>query len=444
MLPFYGRRLLLSELPISNEQVHQLKQSNNIVKESGFVRIRGKMTCRRCHTSDVRLLGKHFCASCQNICTYCRNCLSLGKVSECTYLYRERQQDRSFLQTYESSLHWDGTLSADQKKASDAVVDAIAQKKSLLLWAVCGAGKTEMVYAGIERALQEGLRIVIATPRVDVVKELHSRLRIHFSTVSLSALYSGSTHTDPKAQLVISTTHQLMRYYEAFDVVIVDEVDAFPYAYDRSLQYAVSTAKKKEAARIYLTATPHKSLLKSNIKKVIIPRRYHGYPLPEPKFVWCGNWEKVLAQNSIPKKLVCKLRYYVYSKKQVLLFVTSIAHAEKVVSLLKRENIRMAFVHSHDEHRHEKIAAFRKQTLDVLVTTTILERGVTFANVQVIVLGAEQKIFTEAALVQIAGRVGRSMQSPDGDVIFYHYGISEAMRDAKRHIIMMNKEGKKR
>src|SRR5690625_4832442 len=117
MLPFYGRRLLLSELPISNEQVHQLKQSNNIVKESGFVRIRGKMTCRRCHTSDVRLLGKHFCASCQNICTYCRNCLSLGKVSECTYLYRERQQDRSFLQTYESSLHWDGTLSADQKKA---------------------------------------------------------------------------------------------------------------------------------------------------------------------------------------------------------------------------------------------------------------------------------------------------------------------------------------
>ncbi|MFB8735903.1 helicase-related protein [Bacillus sp. SL00103] len=44
---------------------------------------------------------------------------------------------------------------------------------------------------------------------------------------------------------------------------------------------------------------------------------------------------------------------------------------------------------------------------DVLVTTTILERGVTIPNVQVGVLGAESTIFTESALVQISGRAGR-------------------------------------
>ncbi|MDG3045198.1 hypothetical protein OE903_19940 [Bacillus sp. B6(2022)] len=42
-----------------------------------------------------------------------------------------------------------------------------------------------------------------------------------------------------------------------------------------------------------------------------------------------------------------------------------------------------------------------------MVTTTILERGVTIQDVQVGVLGAESPIFTESALVQISGRAGR-------------------------------------
>lgn len=53
-----------------------------------------------------------------------------------------------------------------------------------------------------------------------------------------------------------------------------------------------------------------------------------------------------------------------------------------------------------------------------LVTTTILERGVTFAGLNVLVLGADDELFNSASLVQIAGRVGRSTQCPDGDVVF--------------------------
>ncbi len=76
-------------------------------------------------------------------------------------------------------------------------------------------------------------------------------------------------------------------------------------------------------------------------------------------------------------------------------------------------------MHAEDPKRKEKVLAFRRGQIPILVTTTILERGVTVPNIDVAVLGAEQPIFTESALVQIAGRVGRSAQYPTGDVRFF-------------------------
>lgn len=44
---------------------------------------------------------------------------------------------------------------------------------------------------------------------------------------------------------------------------------------------------------------------------------------------------------------------------------------------------------------------------------------------------AEEEIFSESALVQIAGRAGRSFEVPYGEVIYFHYGKTEAMVRAK-------------
>ncbi|QGS69179.1 hypothetical protein CV093_15140 [Oceanobacillus sp. 143] len=79
--------------------------------------------------------------------------------------------------------------------------------------------------------------------------------------------------------------------------------------------------------------------------------------------------------------------------------------------------------------------------LYVLITTTILERGVTFPSVDVAILDAGHVVFDEAALVQIAGRAGRSADDPTGEVIFFHDGKTEAMVQAIKSIKMMNKRG---
>ena len=83
-----------------------------------------------------------------------------------------------------------------------------------------------------------------------------------FPGVEIAALYGGSSDVGNLSPLIISTTHQLLRYKEAFDVIIIDEVDAFPYSIDNTLQYAVKKSAKRQSAHIYLTATPSADMKK--------------------------------------------------------------------------------------------------------------------------------------------------------------------------------------
>ncbi len=85
----------------------------------------------------------------------------------------------------------------------------------------------------------------------------------------------------------------------------------------------------------------------------------------------------------------------------------------------------------------------RAEAYNCLLSTTILERGVTFRDIDVLVLGAEDAVFTESSLVQIAGRVGRHRDYPSGSVCFAHYGYTKAMKRACRQIKRMNQRARK-
>lgn len=303
-----------------------------------------------------------------------------------------------------------------------------------------------MLFYGIEEALQKGERVCIATPRTDVVLELAPRLQEVFPSITVAALYGGSVDHEKDAALVVATTHQLLRYYRAFHVMIVDEIDAFPYHADQMLQYAVRQAMKEKAARIYLTATPDekwkRNFRRGKQKGIIVSGRYHRHPLPVPLFSWCGNWKKSLHHKKIPRVLLQWLKMNLNKKYPIFLFVPHVRYVEEMSLLLKGLDNRIDGVHAEDSMRKEKVAAFRKGEIPLLVTTTILERGVTVKNLQVAVLGAEEEIFSESALVQIAGRAGRSFEEPYGEVVYFHYGKTESMVRAKKHIQSMNKSAK--
>ncbi len=442
----HGKQLLFDELPFSLPQLHEHYLNGYISFRKGIVHKSKRLNCTRCGNDDPALFASFDCARCHTHCSYCRKCITMGRISECTPLISWTGPD-SLFHPPEQILTWLGTLSQGQQTASDKVVVAIQNNSNLLVWAVCGAGKTEVLFYGIETAIRSKKNVCIATPRTDVVIELAPRIKDAFN-VEVIALYGGSEDCTKTAPITIATTHQLLRYYKAFDVIIIDEVDAFPYSVEPMLQFAVEQAKKTTSTTINLTATPNQKWQRE-IKKglrptVTIPARYHRHPLPEPQFKWCGNWRKHLKKDKLPPNLLGWINHHLSINKQAFLFVPRIDLLEQIVRVLKTLNNRVEGVHAEDHQRKEKVTAFRKGEIPILVTTTILERGVTVPNIDVAVLGAEDQIFTESALVQISGRVGRSANYPTGDIIFYHYGKTKSMLAAKRQIQNMNKEALKR
>ena len=434
-----GRRLTQKEIPFPQSILEEHELAGYIQHTQGLTSSPHHM-CKRCGNKDPSLFGRFNSPLKQEHIYYCRHCLALGKISSTTRLYTWKAPTPTYV-IPSKPLQWTGTLSTGQSNASNQVIKAIQENSSILVWAVCGAGKTEVLFHGIESALLAGKRVLLATPRTDVVKELAPRFKKAFPEVKQAALYGGHTKEDTSAPLILATTHQVMRFYQAFDVVIVDEVDAFPYTFDPSLKYGVLQAKKTDACEVYLSATPSKELRnEANLRVVRIPRRYHGYDLPVPRMVWCGNWKKALQKERVPKVVMQWIIEHVNQRTPALLFVPSIYVLDQVSAVLTTHQIRHAAVHSASEDRHTHIESFRAARLPLLITTTILERGITIPRVDIAILGAEADLFTESALVQISGRVGRDHLAPTGDAVFFHYGKTLAMRAAINHIRKMNEE----
>ena len=435
-----GRELLLEEIPAINQdslqtpEIYTMKAIEN-------------NACRRCGNSDPRLFARFPHQACGTECLYCRKCIMMGRLSACSTLYGWGGSPVEW-DSADAKLNWDGVLSPSQAEASKAIVQAVQDSAELLVWAVCGAGKTEMVFAGIEEALKDGKRVCIAAPRTDVILELEPRLKAVFPQIPVIALHGQSTEKHAFAPLVLSTVHQLLRYADAFDLMIIDEVDAFPFSFDPSLQFAAQKAGKKDGTRIYLTATPsadyQRQFRQGELRGVVLPARFHRKPIPVPEIRWGGNWQKSIRKKQIPSPMLSWLSAIINKQEPFFIFFPHIDLMKQALPLFRKLSLSIDSVHAEDPARREKVMKLRGGELQGLLTTTILERGVTIPKLNVAVIGAENELFTEAALVQIAGRVGRAKEHPAGEAVFFHYGKTEEMTAAVKQIMRMNEEARKR
>ncbi|MCC3374084.1 DEAD/DEAH box helicase [Cohnella sp. REN36] len=332
------------------------------------------------------------------------------------------------------------------------------QARSFLLWAVTGAGKTEMIFPLLEAVLSAGGRALIATPRRDVVLELAPRLAKAFPGYSRAVLYGGSEERWHQAALTLSTTHQLLRFQEAFDLVLVDELDAFPYHNDPMLHYAAAAARKPDGATVLLSATPptplRRAASRGRLPHAKVPVRYHRHPLPVPRALRMPPLHRLAASGrpglkagvKLPGRLLQALGASVARGAQVFVFVPYIRQIDGLVAYLRWSASAWGIspeaidgTSSKDEGRRDKVVAFRDRQLRLLVTTTILERGVTVPRSDVFIFDAHQTLFDEAALVQMAGRAGRSADDPAGRVYFCSAYHTLAQRGAIGQIRMMNR-----
>lgn len=155
--------------------------------------------CQRCGSHLDRLR-----AQLPNQQYYCYQCLNLGRVSTLVKLYH-MPEPNAFATV--PACTWQGTLTPQQAACAQSIKANFMAHQRQLLWAVTGAGKTEMLFPGIAWALAHKWRVAIASPRVDVCLELAPRLQAAFADAQIAVLHGRNPEPYRYTQLAICTTH---------------------------------------------------------------------------------------------------------------------------------------------------------------------------------------------------------------------------------------------
>ena len=354
---------------------------------------------------------------------YCRKCIS--------FRGDEVKGDLSYPKKAYYKLDYDLTI--DQQEISKQLITNYKNGKNTLVHAVCGSGKTEIVLDVIRYAIQCGDKVGFAIPRRDVVIEIYQRITEIFKSNKVIYLCGG--HTDEyKGDIIILTTHQLYRYKNYFDLLILDEIDAFPFNNNDVLEAFFKRSIKGNY--IMMSATPTQNalnLFKENNGEVVeLFSRYHMHPLPVPKIIKRKG-------KLIYVELLDILRKFLKKTKPVFIFTPTIDICESTYLFLKMFFDKGICLHSKKMDRQEKIQEFKQGKYRYIVTTAILERGVTFPDLQVIIFMADHSIYDSHALIQISGRVGRKKDYPDGEVIYLVNGINKEIIKSIDEIKRANK-----
>lgn len=360
---------------------------------------------------------------------HCLDCFQYGEINDTMTLYRFKRN----LSVSEHTLKMDYKLSDLQEKGSSFLLGCYKQKESGFLQAVCGAGKTEMTYQTILIALNNQDKVCFVIPRVEVIKEISERFEKAFPKTRIAVLYEGNKQFD-ESKLIVSTPQQLIYFYNEFDLIILDEVDAFPYSGNKFLERLVKKSLRSSGVLLYMSATVSSEFLKTNkdTKTFLIPSRFHKKPMVIPEFV------KIKNKTNLIKKLKKYLDANQKNPKQTLLFVPTIELGLHYKRILKNLNFNTDFISSKTVYKKELINQFRNKEINFLITTTILERGVTFSNIDVFVLHADHKVFNKDTLIQISGRVGRDISYTNGLLLFFSEFLSKMMKQTKNELIYMN------
>ena len=347
------------------------------------------MECKRCGNKDPSYFYKGSKGY------YCRRCIGFSRA-----LLQEDLEPMDYeigqnVQEYELKYE----LTGKQKTASKLCLEGL-NKGDILLDCVCGAGKTEIVIESISSYLARGLRVAYAISRKEVVIELADRFKKIFNQANVVSVYGGH-HDELIGDLIVCTCHQLYRYHKTFDLLILDEVDAFPLKGNEMLMnISLNSCKGKI---IFSTATVDDSL-----KYILDKRNYQTVKL----YTRPSNKPLIIPKVRYSHRLIHYLYLFYILRcmaNQCIIFVSSKNSCKRLYKIFSHF-ISCTYVYADLKERKENIMAFKNKKYKFIFATTVLERGITIKDVNVIILNFDST-FDEANIIQMLGRVGRNTRS---------------------------------
>ena len=351
--------------------------------------------------------------------------------------------DKVLAQNFTSALPFE--LTPAQKQAAWEILQDINKEVPMnrLLEGDVGAGKTVVAAFGAYIAAKQGVQTAVMAP-TELLARQHARTLADLlepqgiKVALLTSAVKGKAKTVLKEQLtngsidMVIGTHALLQESVAFKrlgLIVVDEQHRFGVSQRQKL---VDKAEKIPHI-LSMTATPIPRSLALTVYGELDISMITSKPknrLPIQTTIWSPNSRSQLYQIIDDE---------IKEGRQVFVVCPLIDSSEKSesknvtdeVTRLKQgpfKHRRIGMLHGKmkDEEKAAVMQAFAQHTLDILVSTTVIEVGIDIPNASVMLIeGADQ--FGLAQLHQLRGRVGRG-----GDQGYCYLVPSSSKKPSKR------------
>lgn len=303
----------------------------------------------------------------------------------------------------------------DQQKAISAVLTDLVAAKPMdrLVCGDVGFGKTEVAIRAATGVISAGRQVALLAPTTLLVSQHAATFKNRLSSlpVRLSSLSRFVSETEQhqivndakegKVDLVIGT-HRLLQTDVGFrdlGLVIIDEEQKFGVKHKEQLKKL-----RAQVDVLTLSATPIPRTLfigLSGLRDISLIMTPPKNRLPIETHILKSD-DQVVAE-AIKKELNRGGQVFVLHND-----VSSIeARARQIRELVKEASVAVAHGQMPEEALARTMARVIEGTVDVLVTSTIIESGLDMPNVNTLIVEKSDR-FGLSDLYQIRGRIGRS------------------------------------
>lgn len=291
---------------------------------------------------------------------------------------------------------------------------------SRLLQGEVGSGKTLVAVAAMLSAVDAGRQAALLAP-TEVLAHQHARSISAMlpDDIRLTVL-SGSMKTAEKRQALLDIvsgeadivvgTHAIIQQtveFYSLGFVVVDEQHRFGVEQRDTLRMKAPEGTFPHV--LVMTATPIPRTIAMTVFGDLEVSSLHELPggrkpiqssvLPEAKASWVRRgWERIREEVDAGRQA-----YVVCPRIEGEGGVLELAEALEEGPL---EGLRIMVLHGRMDDKDDRMAAFARGEVDVLVSTTVIEVGVDVPNATVILI-RESENFGVSQLHQLRGRVGR-------------------------------------
>lgn len=239
-------------------------------------------------------------------------------------------------QTKKNLKSEDLTLTKDQEKIVTEIIKS--DKKYFLIYAITGAGKTEMYKKIIQNAIRNQKQALILVPEISLTPQLVKYFENSFKNISVinsrisekkraeewKKIYEG------KAELIIGSRSALFYPFKDLGLIIIDEEHEYSYKQEQNPKYNTRDVAKKiseltDSKLIFGSATPsiETMYLAKNGEYELheLGERINQTPLPNVEIVDMREELKKKNYTIFSEELEQKIRSNLDRKEQTILFL---------------------------------------------------------------------------------------------------------------------------